>query len=60
VDQFIYIYGANANRLLIKFATTMTGGWSDTGTTEGEECVGHLKIRYGGADAYINVFSDNS
>ena len=60
LDQFIYIYGANATDYFIKFATTMTGGWSDTGTTEGEECVGHLKVRYNNADAYINVFSDNS
>ena len=60
LDQFIYIYGANATDYFIKFATTMTGSWSDTGTTEGEECVGHLRIRYNNANAYINVFSDNS
>ena len=60
LDSFIYVYGANATNYFMTFDPTMSGGWFDTGTTEGEECVGHLKIRYGGADAYINVFSDNS
>lgn len=60
LDSFIYVYGANAADYFMKFHNTMTGNWSDTGTTEGEECVGHLKVRFNNADAYINVFSDNS
>ena len=60
LDSFIYIYGVNPADYFIKFHAQMNGGWSDVGTTEGEECVGHLKVRYHGADAYINVFSDNS
>lgn len=35
-------------------------GIMDLGTAEGDLCVGHIKVRWNGADAYINVFSDNS
>jgi len=38
----------------------MCASLSDTGGTAGADCVGHIKIRWNGADAYINVFSDNS
>ncbi len=41
-----------------------SGGYSqgiqDTGGTAGASCVGHLKILFNGATAYLNVFSDNS
>lgn len=60
LDSFIYVYGANAVNYFMKFANTMTGNWADTGTQEGEECIGHLKVRFNNQDGYINVFSDNS
>ena len=60
LDSFIYIFGANATNYFVTFHPTTSGGWADAGTQEGEECVGHLKVRYKGADAYINLFSDNS
>jgi len=60
IESFIYVYGANAADYFINFANTMTGNWADTGTTEGEECIGHLKVRFNNQDGYINVFSDNS
>lgn len=37
-----------------------TQGIQDTGTQEGEECVGHLKCLFNGSTAYINLYSDNS
>ena len=45
---------------LFKITPANCPGMTDIGTQEGAECVGHIKIRWNNADAYINVFSDNS
>jgi len=57
VDQCMFIYGDFS--YFIKFDDACTT-FVDATATAGDQCVGHIKIRYKDADAYINVFSDNS
>jgi len=57
VDQCMFIYGDFS--YFIKFDNACTT-FVDATATAGDQCVGHIKIRYKDADAYINVFSDNS
>ena len=57
VDQCMFIYGDFS--YFIKFDNACTT-FVDATATAGDQCVGHIKIRYKDADAYVNVFSDNS
>jgi hypothetical protein len=55
-DSMFFIYG----RATYLFEFGGSQNFVDTTATAGDQCVGHLKVYFNGAAAYLNVYSDNS
>lgn len=51
--------GANSANFMFWF-DAVNSNMLDNGTTAGDQCVGHIKIKRDTSTAYINVYSDNS